>query len=224
MHTHLARHLPVLLIAAASLGGLTPSAYGQASMQGGTLEVASSWKGTPIHGYSDVHNSDSKTHGPTTSEIAYSSLPLSIAHSYAYDYNANGYRLESDLGMNWGSEGNSGTWEFTYRASQQEQFRLSKSVSWTSVMSTVGPFPYTYFWLDDLSHGGPSIDLLAVHSGTLPSGDYRWRCLAEGAWTTSDQSFLYGSHMKIEFSTVPGPGVAGIAAVGGMLVSGRRRR
>lgn len=199
------------------------AAFGQASMQGGTLEVASSWKGTPIYGYSDVHGHDLVTHGPTTSAIAYSSLPLSLAHSYAYDYNANGYRLENQMGINWGSEGHSGTWDFTFESTQEEWFTLSTAVDWVSTVHSNSTIPFSYFWLDDMTNGGPSIDLMTVHSGTLPAGDYRWRCHAQGEWTTSDQTFLHMNTMRIEFSIVPAPGAVSIAAAAGLLLARRRR-
>lgn len=200
-------------------------AFADARLTSGTLYVASSWNGTPAAGYSNVSNSDTVVHGPTFGSIAYASLPLSLAYTYAYDYNGGGYRMMAHHGIGWNANGEpEGPRDFTYLGTVDEIITLSTDSDWSRFQLVDNPFmPFSYARLEDLSHGGAPIDLLQTTSGTLQAGTYRLLTEASGAWTTSGLNFDYTSYVDIDFFVVPAPAGAAMLCFGALLGARRRR-
>jgi len=198
------------------------------ALTGGTIDVESSWVGTPDQGYSNVSNSDSVTHGPTFLEVAYSSLPLSIAANQISDTNQGGNAIGSTMNMNWGGTVE-GPRDFTFAASVDETFHLSTPALW-SVYRNIDPVtPFSYFNLERANGSMTPIDLLTVSAGALLPGNYRLRGEAAGAWSYSGLSFFHGNFIELTFTGIPVPEPASWllltpAAVGWIGLRRRRRR
>lgn len=210
------------LIAAIGCACTCAAASGRAALTGGQLDVSSSWFGTPDSGYDNASNSDTVVHGPTTGAIAYSSNPLSLAHNYIFDHNANGVRFVQETGMNWGGTV-VGPRHFTFSSTMNETLTLTATSDWTRAL-TISPVlgQFAYYWLEDQSNTLAPIDLLTVSSGTLPAGAYRLRSHVSAEWDDSGLSFLHVNVMTLELTVVPAPATA--AAAGAALFTGRRRR
>ncbi len=195
-----------------------------ASLTGGTVSVAHSWTGTPIPGHNGGSNSGSNTHGATFQAVAISSTPGSVANVGAADINQVGNVFVFELNVNWGTTPPvpAGTRTFTLSSTTDEGLSLSSAANWSSNHFNIDPdFPYTVFEIQDISGGGPAIDLLAAPllSGTLSAGNYKIYAEASGQWSFSGTDFIKRNDMQLSFQAAAVPEPSAFLGVG-LIASG----